>query len=275
MEAGAHLAALKSRTGKTPACRWPVRQNHDGIVPKPCSAQRLEEAITNSVQRMTVPSPETLVQPIVLLIDKDNPPTHLDAVKAAAAASVDAISEDCLGTPDGSRPEVWQQWLSGPFTKTVRRANAKQWAKLPEPTGEAARGTARAVAYRPTSYDNLDKAISRLQVSGTDLAAAAEESPLRHSPVLVINASLGMTTGKASAQAAHALMAYWLKLDREAQRTWACSGSPFSIIEIDQDRFAGAAGSAVKGTVIRDNGLTEIAPGSATALVLESLDDLS
>ncbi|GKV72961.1 peptidyl-tRNA hydrolase [Pseudarthrobacter sp. NCCP-2145] len=135
------------------------------------------------------------------------------------AASVDAIAEDCLGTADGSRPEVWRQWLSGPFTKTVRRANPKQWAKLPEPTGEAARGKARAVEYRPTSYDNLDKAISRLQVSGTDPAPAAEESPLRHSPVLVLNASLGTTTGKASAQAAHALMAYWLKLDRETERT--------------------------------------------------------
>lgn len=173
-----------------------------------------------------MPSPETLVQPILLLIDKDAPPTHLDAVKAAASASVDAIAEDCLGTPDGSRPEVWRQWLSGPFTKTVRRANPKQWAKLPAPSGEAACGSARTVAYRPSSYDSLDKAISRLQVSGTDLAPSAEESPLRHSPVLVMNASLGMTTGKASAQAAHALMAYWLKLDQATDRTWALSRQP-------------------------------------------------
>lgn len=56
-------------------------------------------------------------------------------MKAAAAASVNALAEDCLGTPDGSRPEVWKQWLSGPFTNTVRRANPKQCAKLPEPTG--------------------------------------------------------------------------------------------------------------------------------------------
>lgn len=74
-----------------------------------------------------------------------------------------------------------------------------------------------------------------------------------------MNASLGMTTGKTAAQAEHALMAYWLKLDREMERTWACSGSPFSIIGVDENR---------------DNGLTEIAPGSATALVLESVDDL-
>lgn len=221
-----------------------------------------------------MPSPETLVQPIVLLIDKDAPPTHLDAVKAAASASVDAIAEDCLGTGDGSRPEVWRQWLSGPFTKTVRRANPKQWAKLPPATGEAACGTARAVAFRPAAYDNLDKAISRLQVSGTDLVPVAEEPALLHAPVLVMNASLGMTTGKASAQAAHALMAYWLKLDGERERAWASAGSPFSIVEVDADRFAAAAASAVKGTLIRDNGLTEIAPGSATAMVLESVDDL-
>lgn len=84
-----------------------------------------------------------------------------------------------------------------------------------------------------------------------------------------------MTIGKASVQAAHALMVYWLKLDRGAERTWACSGSPFSLIEVDEDRSTRAIESAVKGTVIRDNGVTEIAPGSATALVLESVDDLS
>lgn len=221
-----------------------------------------------------MPSPETLVQPIVLLIDKDAPPTHLDAVKAAAAASVDALAEDSLGTPDGARPEVWRQWLSGPFTKTVRRANPKQWAKLPAPTGEAACGSARAVAYRPASYGNLDKAISRLQVSGTDLTAATEGSPPLHSPVLVINASLGMSTGKASAQAAHALMAYWLKLEADAERIWASTGSPFSIIEVGEAIFTELSSSAVRGTLIRDNGLTEVAPGSATAMMLASRDDL-
>jgi hypothetical protein len=44
-----------------------------------------------------------------MTIGSDAPPAHLDAMKAAAAASVDAIAEDRLGTPDGSRPDVWKQ----------------------------------------------------------------------------------------------------------------------------------------------------------------------
>lgn len=113
-----------------------------------------------------MPSPETLVQPIILLIDKDAPPSHTDAVKAVAAAAVDALAEDTICKGDRPGRDVWGDSLSGPFTKTVRRANPKQWAKLPPATGEAVSGSARAAAFRPVSYEDMDKAISRLQGLG-------------------------------------------------------------------------------------------------------------
>ena len=80
-----------------------------------------------------------------------------------------------------------------------------------------------------------------------------------------------MTPGTASARA---LMAHLLNLSTAAGRSWSAASRPFSIVEADQDGFAAAAASAVKGTLIRDNGLTKIAPGRATAMVLASAGDL-
>jgi len=71
---------------------------------------------------------EGYVQPIMLLVDKTNPASHIDAVHAAALASVLAFAGESLSheDPDPS----WAAWLSGPFTKSVRRADAKTFEKL-------------------------------------------------------------------------------------------------------------------------------------------------
>lgn len=220
-----------------------------------------------------MPSPATLVQPIVLLIDKDAPPSHADAVRAAAAAAVEALAASSGDDP--AVQELWKDWLSGPFTKTVRRANAKQWAKLPPADGQASFGPAHAAAFRPVSYENMDRIIARLQVSGTDLELADTSAPDEESPVLVMNSSLGMTTGKAAAQAAHALMAYYLGLGEDGKSAWEAGGRPFQLVEVDAGRFAALSPLAVQGTAIRDNGLTEVAPGSATALVIANWRDVT
>lgn len=69
-------------------------------------------------------------------------------------------------------------------------------------------------------------------------------------------------------------MAYYLGLVGDGKSAWASSGGAFQLAEVSADRFAELTPLAVKGTVIRDNGLTEIAPGSATAFVLYNWDSL-
>lgn len=120
----------------------------------------------------------------------------------------------------------------------------------------------------------MDNTIARLQVSGTDLEPGETSDPDAKSPVLVLNSSLRMTTGEAAAQAAHALMAYYLGVGEDGKAAWAAGGGAFQLLEADADRFARLGAWAFEGTLIRDNGLTEIAPGSATALVLAGRDDL-
>lgn len=214
----------------------------------------------------------TFVQPIVLLVDKTGPAAHTDAVHAAALASVLAYVQEIQTS--GADP-VWAQWLDGPFTKSVRRADAKTFAKLAEKFNDVehaavSHGQARALAFRPVTYDAMSRALAKLQVSGTELpergsdAAPAPED----APVVVMNAGLGMSTGKSSAQAGHALFAWYLTLDDAAGGRWYEDGCPFQIRFVDAAAFGAAAEGISDELLIVDAGHTEIDPDTATAFVL-------
>lgn len=214
-----------------------------------------------------------LIQPIVLLVDKGDPAGHADAITAAAIASVSAYTH-AAGQCTTTDPS-WTEWLSGRFTKSVRRADAKTFAKLAADTelrysGHALVGKARAIAYAPVSYEDMPKKLARLQVSGTDLPQLPALSLARKrsgDPVIVLNGALGMSTGKASAQAAHALFAWHLdrgNTDPDASLHLSSAG----LVIASVDDFHGLQTLAA-GPLIVDAGLTEIAPNTATAFVIE------
>jgi peptidyl-tRNA hydrolase len=215
----------------------------------------------------------TYVQPIVLLVDKADPASHREGIHAAALASVLAYAQE-LAT-SGADPS-WDEWLSGRFTKTVRRADAKTFVKLAEKFSDEEHadvtiGKARALAFRPTTYDAMSRALAKLQVSGTELPDhdAMQQWPLlKNVPVLFLNGSLGMSTGKAAAQAAHGLFAWYLSLDVPARTAWYESGCQFRVQFVDQEAFDATAAEVPERLRIVDSGLTEIDPDTATAYVL-------
>jgi peptidyl-tRNA hydrolase len=225
----------------------------------------------------TTRAPSGHVQIIVLLVDKADPAAHLDAIHAAALASVSAYAE---GRPAGSTQEdSWTRWLAGPFTKSVRRADAKTFEKLIQEfdPAKAQVGKAWALAFKPMTYSELPKVLARLQVSGTvlperesDVARTAFHANVGdgNRPVLALNSALQMSTGKASAQGAHALMAYFLTLDAEGAREWYAKGMPSSIVLMDAALFAQVAQVVPEARRIVDNGLTEIPQGTLTAFVM-------
>jgi peptidyl-tRNA hydrolase len=218
---------------------------------------------------------DTYVQPIVLLVDKTDPAAHTDAIRAAASASVAAYAHDLAAGADLSS---WELWLDGPFTKSVRRADAKTFAKLAATyTGQAhvaTTGKARALAFSPAAYEDLPKAISRLQVSGTELpergSDAVSVATQWNIPTVVMNGGLGMSTGKASAQAAHALFAWFLTLDSGLRDAWESTGRNFHLHMAGSEEFADAARDVPDELLIEDAGRTEIEPGTATAFVAPS-----
>lgn len=224
-------------------------------------------------------APTGHVQIIVILVNKEDPAAHIDAIHAAARASVNAYAE---GRPSGSTQEdSWTRWLAGPFTKSVRRADAKTFAKLQQEfdPAHAQVGKARALAFKPTPYEELPKALARLQVSGTVLPEKQTDAPgtrpvnfpaitLHHEPVLVVNDSLRLSTGKACAQGAHALMAFYLALGTENARNWHAEGLPSTVVLAEAALFEELAQVVPEHWRIKDNGLTEVTPGTMTAFVV-------
>ena len=219
----------------------------------------------DSIPEATTPedSFQELVQPIILLVDRDDPASESHGIAAVAVASVRAFIGD-QENPD------WQLWANGAFAKSVRRPDAKMFAKVRTAfPGHvlATVGRASAVGLPPMPAAKLPKLLAKLQVSGTQLPPGEllPAQPL----TIVLNASLEMSTGKAAAQAAHALFAWLLKSKTVAVEAWVDAGCPVGVVELPAKEFRkGSRKSA--GPVIQDAGRTEIEPGSSTAYVIKA-----
>ncbi|WP_413454973.1 peptidyl-tRNA hydrolase [Glutamicibacter sp. FR1] len=205
--------------------------------------------------------PGELIQPIILRIDKEDPSSEDEGLSAVARAAVIAYLQDPQN-PD------WQQWASQAFAKSVRRANPKMFAKVLEMFPEqmvSEVGKAQAVGLPPLPAADLPKLIAKLQVSGTQLPKADEV--LNAEINIVLNKSLDMSTGKAAAQAAHALFAWLTEAPAESVEAWLQSHAPVGIRHLPRKDFEQLSRQAA-GPVIQDAGRTEIEPGSVTAFVM-------
>lgn len=208
------------------------------------------------------------VQPIVLLVDKIRPAAHRDAVAAAAVASVRAYAAT-------EESDAWENWLYGRFTKTVRRANPTTFARLAAdaPSGAVTVGHAQALAFEPVTYEQMPKSLAKLQVSGTQLPDEEPAAWPAGAPTVVLNADLDMSTGKASAQAAHALLSWYLELPFAEQLAWAEAGWPAGVRFTPGERFSALSEDPGAGPLIVDAGMTEIAPDTATAFVFIPVEE--
>ena len=205
--------------------------------------------------------PGELVQPIILRIDKEDPSSEDEGLSAVARAAVIAYLQDPQN-PD------WQQWASQAFAKSVRRANPKMFAKVLEMFPEqmvSEVGKAQAVGLPPLPAADLPKLIAKLQVSGTQLPKADEVLDAKIN--IVLNKSLEMSTGKAAAQAAHALFAWLTEAPAESVEAWLQSHAPVGIRHLPRKDFEQLSRQAA-GPVIQDAGRTDIEPGSVTAFVM-------
>lgn len=213
------------------------------------------------VSEFTERSSEELIQPIILLVDREEPASEAHGIAAAALASVQAFLRD----PENPG---WRPWAAAAFGKTVRRADAKMFAKVLAAFPDHALaevGEGRAAGLAPMPAAALPKLLAKLQVSGTQLP---DGEPLPEAAVtIVLNGSLEMSTGKAAAQAAHALFAWVLETKPAAVEAWVAAGFPLGVLELPAKEFRkGSRKSA--GPVIQDAGRTEIEPGSTTAYVV-------
>ncbi|MFI2415399.1 peptidyl-tRNA hydrolase [Streptomyces sp. NPDC018947] len=205
------------------------------------------------------------VLPLVVRIERSAPPARTDALETAARAVLEMLGDE-RSAGDGEWAQAMRDWQDARIRKVVRRARGAEWRRAEALPGITVTGEAAEVrVYPPVPLDGWPKDLARLQVSGTDLddpgpPAAAGPSV----PVLWMNPGLGMSAGKAMAQAGHGAQLAWGELDDTARTAWRAAGHPLAVRTADPARWAALTTSGLP--VVRDAGFTEIAPGSCTVV---------
>lgn len=190
---------------------------------------------------------------------------HEDVIRTVAHSSV-----ACAAMATEEHEAAWTQWLSGAFTKIVKRTSLAKVERLAAETSGAVVRCGReavACALPPMLPDERPLLAVKAQVSGLQREhVRLATPPFSHPLSLMMNNTLGMSTGKAAAQAAHATVTAFLSegMGVDADEFMADISLEFSTPE--QMDAALALGVAL--AVIKDAGRTEIAPGSRTAVVV-------
>jgi PTH2 family peptidyl-tRNA hydrolase len=113
----------------------------------------------------------------------------------------------------------------------------------------------------------------------------AVEHVFRYKQCLIIRNDVKMSCGKRCAQAAHASIGAYNNADKTLQKMWLSDGQKKVVLKADDERtlhelrvIAGRAG--ISSSLVEDAGMTEIPPGTITALGLgpaktEDLDKIT
>ncbi|MET9802436.1 peptidyl-tRNA hydrolase [Streptomyces sp. NPDC006368] len=205
------------------------------------------------------------VLPLVVRIERSEPPARTDALETAARAVLVMLSDDrSLG--DGAWAQAMRDWQDTRIRKVVRRARGAEWRKASQLPGVTVTGdTAEVRVFPPVPLDGWPKELARLQVSGTELDDTGElPGPRPDQAALWLNPGLSMSAGKEMAQVGHGAQLLWWAMTDADRKAWREAGFPLAVRTAHRDRWAELTASGLP--VVRDAGFTEIAPGSCTVV---------
>jgi peptidyl-tRNA hydrolase len=205
------------------------------------------------------------VLPLVVRVERADPPARTDALEAAALAVLTLLT-DPRAEGEGEWAAAVTAWTDARIRKVVRRARGAEWRRAGELDGiTVARGTAEVRVFPPVPLDGWPRDLARLQVAGTDLDDPRPPPPPAEGvPVLWLNPTLELTAGKAMAQVGHAAQLGLAALDPPARTAWRDAGFPVAVREATPRHWAELLARDLP--VVRDAGFTEVAPGTCTAV---------
>ncbi|MEV8567493.1 peptidyl-tRNA hydrolase [Streptomyces sp. NPDC051322] len=205
------------------------------------------------------------VLPLVVHIEKADPPARTDALETSARAVLVMLSDErSLG--DGEWAQRIRDWQDARIRKVVRRARGAEWRKASALPGITVTGVSAEVrVFPPVPLDGWPKELAKLQVSGTDLDdPAPPPAPDPTAPVLWLNPDLDMSAGKTMAQTGHGAQLAWWELSDQERTAWHAAGFPLSVRTAAPGRWGELTSSGQP--VVFDAGFTEIAPGETVAV---------
>ncbi|MEU2117161.1 peptidyl-tRNA hydrolase [Streptomyces sp. NPDC016459] len=205
------------------------------------------------------------VLPLVVRMERDAPPARTDALETAARAVMEILT-DARSLGDGEWAPAMTDWQDARIRKVVRRARGAEWRRADALPGITVTGEEAEVrVFPPVPLDGWPKELARLQVSGTELDDPAAPGPVPEgAAVLWFNPGLGMSAGKAMAQAGHGAQLLWWAMAEDEREAWRAAGFPLAVRTAAAGDWAGLTTSGLP--VVRDAGFTEIAPGSCTVV---------
>jgi peptidyl-tRNA hydrolase len=174
----------------------------------------------------------------------------------AAAAAV-ATRRCARSYRDDDRFRVgFSDWWRHSFRKVCLQAEPREWEDVRTLDHERVGDVA---CLPPLRRSDRDRVLVRMQALSSEAGALpALADPPAAGLTLVVATALGMSSGKTLAQIGHAALMVGLEPDLDSGLVVCGAG---------REAFAALAGSA--NVVVRDGGLTEIAEGSETVLVLQ------
>ncbi len=208
------------------------------------------------------PEPDGVVRAMPVILRLERPPAPRTPVLEAAAAAALAVCLDPRAAPGGEWHEAVCRWVAARIRKIARRARGAHWDAVQELPGVTCTiGAGQARALLPGPVDDVPRAVSRLQIGGTDLAPDEPGPPPPGAPVIWVNAALELSVGKAAAQVGHAAMLF--AAERELLAV-----PPFAVRSAESTRWSALCAAVAAGTAVavRDAGFTEVAPGTITCI---------
>ncbi len=191
-------------------------------------------------------------------------------------AVVCAVLDAAARFPDDPRyADDWAAWCDRSFRKVTLRARGAAWQRCLAFDAGVGRvgGEVKALALPPVLRSRRDPFLAKLQAWSAERDALPPDTapwPAGVAMAFVLNADAPMRGGMAAAQVAHAALLLWESYGArmpEAFAAWRAGGSACVFVEAGAGPWA-ALKAGTHCAVIRDAGLTEVAPGTETVLAI-------